>query len=122
MYANKLRPFSLPKLQCIRPQWHLDEVYTKINGKRVYLWRAVDDEGIVLDVIVQSRRNTKAALRLLREFLDNNDVTPQRIVTDKLRSYGAALKKLKIKTVQDSGGRKNNRAEFLGSRSEEPKS
>jgi len=56
--------------------WHLDEVYTKINGKMVYLWRAVDDEGTVLDVIVQSRRNAKAALRLLRKLLGNNDVKP----------------------------------------------
>lgn len=93
------------------PTWHLDEVYTKINGKMVYLWRAVDDEGTVLDVIVQSRRNTKAALRLLRKLLDNNKVNPERIVTDKLRSYGAALKKLKMKNIQDAGGRKNNRAE-----------
>ena len=51
------------------PVWHLDEVYTKINGKMVYLWRAVDDEGTVLDVVVQRRRNTKAATRLLRKLL-----------------------------------------------------
>ena len=93
------------------PRWHLDEVYVKINGKMVYLWRAVDDEGTVLDVIVQSRRNTKAALRLLRKLLNNNAVKPDRIVTDKLRSYGAAMKKLGIKNIQDAGGRKNNRAE-----------
>jgi len=53
------------------PIWHLDEVYTKINGKVVYLWRAVDDEGTVLDVVVQQRRNTKAATRLLRKLLRN---------------------------------------------------
>ena len=51
------------------PVWHLDEVYTKINRKMVYLWRAVDDEGTVLDVVVQRRRNTKAATRLLRKLL-----------------------------------------------------
>ena len=66
------------------PRWHLDEVYTKINGKMVYLWRAVDDEGTVLDIVVQSRRNKKAALRLLRKLLKNNGVKPQLIVTDRL--------------------------------------
>ena len=58
----------------------------------VYLWRAVDDEGTVLDVVVQRRRNTKAATRLLRKLLRNQGVKPERIVTDKLGSYGAALK------------------------------
>ncbi|MGJ8563102.1 MAG: IS6 family transposase [Alphaproteobacteria bacterium] len=93
------------------PIWHLDEIYTKINGKMVYLWQAVDDEGTVLDVVVQSRRNTKAALRLLRKLLRNQGVRPERIITDKLGSYGAALKKLGLKHLQDVGGRKNNRAE-----------
>ena len=93
------------------PLWHLDEVYTKINGKMVYLWRAVDNEGTVLDVVVQSRRNTKAATRLLRKLLRNQSVKPQRIVTDRLGSYGAALKLLGLKHLQDVGGRKNNRAE-----------
>ena len=93
------------------PRWHLDEVYVKINGKVVYLWRAVDDEGTVLDVIVQSRCNTKAVLRLLRKLIDNNHVKPERIVTDKLRSYGAALKRLGIKDIQDAGVRKNDCAE-----------
>ena len=91
--------------------WHLDEVYTKINGKMVYLWRAVDDEGTVLDVIVQRRRNTKAAMRLLRKLLRNQGIRPKRIVTDRLGSYGAALKLLGLKHLQDVGGRKNNRAE-----------
>ena len=93
------------------PVWHLDEVYTKIDGKMVYLWRAVDEEGTVLDVVVQSRRNTKAATRLLRKLLRNQGVKPTRIVTDRLGSYGAALKLLGLKHLQDVGGRKNNRAE-----------
>jgi len=93
------------------PVWHLDEVYTKIGGKMVYLWRAVDDEGTVLDFVVQRRRNTKAATRLLRKLLRNQGVKPERIVTDKLGSYGAALKELGMKRLQDVGGRKNNRAE-----------
>lgn len=93
------------------PVWHLDEVYTKINGRMVYLWRAVDDEGTVLDVVVQQRRNTKAATRLLRKLLRNQGIKPTRIVTDRLASYGAALKGLGLKHLQDVGGRKNNRAE-----------
>jgi transposase-like protein len=93
------------------PVWHMDEVYTKINGKMVYLWRAVDDEGTVLDVVVQRRRNTKAAMRLLRKLLRNQGIRPTRIVTDRLGSYGAALKFLGFKHLQDVGGRKNNRAE-----------
>ena len=91
--------------------WYLDEVYTKINGKMVYLWRAVDDEGTVLDIVVQSRRNKKAAIRLLRKLLKNNGVKPDRIVTDRLGSYRAALKDLNMRCVHDIGGRKNNRAE-----------
>ena len=93
------------------PRWHLDEVYTKINGKMVYLWRAVDDEGTVLDIVVQSRRDKKAAKRLLRKLLKNSGVKPERIVTDLLRSYSAALKDLNLQSIHDFGGRKNNRAE-----------
>ena len=106
-YAKRLRSTR----ERPSPVWHLDEVYTKIAGKMVYLWRAVDDEGTVLDVVVQSRRNTKAAMRLLRKLLKNQGIKPSRIVTDGLGSYGAALKLLGLKHLQDVGGRKNNRAE-----------
>jgi len=106
-YAKRIRSKSEPP----SPIWHLDEVYTKINGKMVYLWRAVDNEGTVLDVVVQSRRNTKAATRLLRKLLRNQGVKPTRIVTDRLGSYVAALNLLGLKHLQDVGGRKNNRAE-----------
>ena len=106
-YAKRIRSRSVSP----SPVWHLDEVYTKINGKMVYLWRAVDDEGTVLDVVVQRRRNTKAALRLLRKLLKNQGIKPTRIVTDRLGSYRAALKLLGLKHLQDVGGRKNNRAE-----------
>ena len=77
----------------------------------VYLWRAVDDEGTVLDIVVQSRRDKKAAKRLLRKLLKNSGVKPERIVTDLLRSYSAALKDLNLQSIHDFGGRKNNRAE-----------
>ena len=106
-YSKRIKSLSEPP----SPVWHLDEVYTKINGKMVYLWRAVDDEGTVLDIVVQRRRNTKAALRLLRKLLRNQGKRPIRIVTDRLGSYRAALKLLGLEHLQDVGGRKNNRAE-----------
>ena len=93
------------------PVWHLNEVYTKINGQMVYLWRAVDDEGTVLDVVVQHKTNTKAVLRLLRKLLSNHGIKPTRIVTDRLGSYGAALRLLGLKHLHDVGGRKKNRSE-----------
>ena len=107
LYAKRLRAGSE------RPSnvWHLDEIFTKINGKKIYLWRAVDDEGTVLDILVQSRKNRKAALRLLRKLLKKQGVRPEKIVTDKLGSYGAALEHLGQQHLQDVGGRKNNRAE-----------
>ena len=73
------------------PRWHLDEMVCWIGGKRMYLWRAVDDEGEVLDLVVQRRRDTEAALRLLRRLLHNQPVEPKTITTDGLASYGAAL-------------------------------
>ena len=106
-YAKRIKSRS----ESPSPVWHLDEVYSKINGKMVYLWRAVDDEGTVLDVVVQRRRNTKAAMRLLRKLLRNQGIKPTRIVTDRFGSYGAALKQLGMKHLQDVGGRKNNRDE-----------
>ncbi len=77
----------------------------------VYLWRTVDNEGTVLDIVVQRRRNSKVAMRLLRKLLINQGIKPTQIVTDRLGSYGAALKQLGMKRLQDVGGRKNNRAE-----------
>ena len=103
------------KLNRTRPrpsgQWHLDEVFISINGKRSYLWRAVDDEGEVLEILVQSRRNKRAALKLMRKLLKKQGFVPDVIVTDKLPSYGAALRELNLSTRHDFGGRKNNRAE-----------
>src|SRR4051812_47969063 len=70
--------------------WHLDEVAVKIAGKRHWLWRAVDQNGIVLDVLVQSRRDKATAKRLLRKLLKKQMRSPRLLITDKLRSYGAA--------------------------------
>lgn len=93
-------------------RWHLDEVVVKIGGRRMYLWRVVDDEGEVLDVLVQKRRNRQASLKLLRRFLRNSGVFPEAIVTDKLASYQAALKALGLPGRHSPGGiRENNRAE-----------
>ena len=84
----------------------------KIGGKRMYLWRAVDDEGEVLDLVVQRRRDTEAALRLLRRLLHNQPVEPQTITTDGLASYGAALDVLDLRHLHRPGRlRENNRVE-----------
>ena len=93
-------------------RWHLDEMVCKIGGRRMFLWRAVDDEGEVLDVLVQKRRNKAAALKLLRKLLKNQGVHPQAIVTDKLASYRAAARILGLEKRHQPGGmRENNRAE-----------
>ncbi len=76
--------------------WHLDEVYLKIDGRLVYLWRAVDAEGEVLDVLVQTRRNKQAALKLMRKLLKKYGFVPDKLVTDELRPYAAAAHDLGI--------------------------
>jgi len=91
--------------------WHLDEVFVKIGGAQMYVWRAVDGEGTVLDVLVQKRRNKRAALKLMRKLLKNQSVRPTRIVTDKLKSYGAAFRNLGLGRLHETGHRLNNRAE-----------
>ncbi|MBS9718835.1 IS6 family transposase [Pseudohalocynthiibacter aestuariivivens] len=91
--------------------WHLDEVFVRIAGKRTYLWRAVDDEGEVLEVLAQSRRNKRAALKLMRKLLKKQGYIPDEIVTDKLGSYSAALRELGLEHLHVTGGRLKNRAE-----------
>src|SRR5271169_3980806 len=91
--------------------WHLDEVYLKIDGRLVYLWRAVDAEGEVLDVLVQTRRNKRAALKLMRKLLKKYGFVPDKLVTDDLRSYGAAASDLGIAKRHERGRWCNNRAE-----------
>ena len=102
-------------LRRLRPRpdgrWHLDEMFVSINGKRMYLWRAVDSEGEVLDILVQSRRNKRAALKLMRKLLKKQGFVPDAFVTDKLPFYGAALGDLGLLKRHDFGGKKNNRAE-----------
>jgi transposase-like protein len=91
--------------------WHLDEVYLKVNGHMVYLWRAVDAEGEVLDVLIQSRRNRTAALKLMRKLLKKYAFVPDRLVTDDLRSYAAAVRDLGLAGRHNRGRWRNNRAE-----------
>ncbi len=91
-------------------RWHLDEMFVSIGGRPMYLWRAVDAEGEVLDILVQRRRNKRAALKLLRNLLKKQEMRPEAIVTDKLRSYGAALRTLGMQRRHVNGGRSNNRA------------
>ena len=90
--------------------WHLDEVYLKIDGRMVYLWRAVDAEGEVLDVLVQSKRNKHAALKLMRKLLKKYAFVPERLVTDDLRSYSAAVRELGIERRHERGRWKNNQS------------
>jgi len=89
----------------------LDEVYLKIDGRMAYLWRAVDAEGEVLDVLVQSKRDKRAAVKLMRKLLKKYAMVPDRLVTHDLRSYGAAVRDLGIESRHERGKWKNNRAE-----------
>jgi putative transposase len=112
-WVNHFGPIIAAELRRRRTKphliWHLDEVYLKIDGRMVYLWRAVDAE--VLDVLVQSKRNKHAALKLMRKLLRKYAVVPDRLVTDDLRSYRAATLDLGIDHLHDRGRWKNNRAE-----------
>ncbi|MEO6380648.1 MAG: IS6 family transposase [Nitrobacter sp.] len=91
--------------------WHLDEVFIRIDGRLVYLWHAVDAEGEVLDVLVQSKRDKRAALKLLRKLLKKMTFVPDKLVTDDLRSYGAAARELGLSRRHERRRWHNNRAE-----------
>ncbi|MDI5906499.1 IS6 family transposase, partial [Streptomyces sp. 12257] len=92
-------------------KWHLDEVFIKINGEQRYLWRAVDQDGNVLDILVQNRRDKAAARRFLRRLLKRTGGVPRVIVTDKLRSYGAAHREVMPCVEHRQSKYLNNRAE-----------
>ncbi len=85
------------------PRWHLDEMVCTVGGKRMYLWRAVDDDGEVLDLVMQRRRDTEAALKLLTRLLRNQPVEPETITTDGLGSYVSALRELGLHDRQPYG-------------------
>ncbi|GAA3503452.1 IS6 family transposase [Streptomyces prasinosporus] len=92
-------------------KWHPDEVFIKINGERKYLWRSVDQDGMVLDILVQSRRDTAAAKRFFRRLLKTARTVPRVIVTDKLRSYGAAHREVMPSVEHRSHKGLNNRTD-----------
>jgi putative transposase len=92
-------------------RWHLDEMVVRIAGKRMYLWRAVDHEGEILDVLLQRRRDRRAAVKLMRKLLRKQGFAPKRVTTDQLRSYGAAFRHLGLGCHHEQGLRQNNRAE-----------
>jgi putative transposase len=91
--------------------WHLDEVFVKIQGRQQYLWRAVDEDGDVIDILVQSRRNRRAAIRFFRKLLKGQGCVPRRLITDKLRSYPAACRTVMPSVVHCTDQYANNRAE-----------
>jgi putative transposase len=91
--------------------FYIDEVFVKINGKQHYLWRAVDQDGEVVDVFLQARRDGAAAKRFFRRLLRSHGGEPRKIVTDKLRSYGIAHRELMPDVFHDTSQYANNRAE-----------
>jgi len=114
-WVLKFGPVIARRLRWRRPQpgdrWHLDEMVVRIAGKRMYLWRAVDHEGEVLDMLVQRRRDSRAALRLMRKLLKKQGFAPKLLVTDKLGSYASAFRRLGLSCPHEQELRKNNRAE-----------
>ncbi len=107
-YAKRLRR----RHQGYGDTFFIDEVFVKIQGKQRYLWRAVDQDGEVVDVFLQARRDGRAATRFFKRLLKVNGREPRKIVTDKLRSYGVAHRELIPDTIHDTSQYANNRAEL----------
>jgi transposase-like protein len=114
-WVLKFGPTFARELRRRRPRptsrWHLDEMAAVIAGRQFWLWRAVDDEGEVLDLLVQRRRDKAAATKLMRKLLKKHGFAPEVLVTDKLRSYGAAKSEIGLSARHEQGLRINNRAE-----------
>ena len=114
-WVLKFGPLFARELRRRRPQptarWHLDEMAVRIAGRQFWLWRAVDDEGEVLDLLVQRRRDKAAAVKLMRKLLKKQGFAPDVLVTDRLRSYRAAKSEIGLSARHDQGLRANNRAE-----------
>ena len=109
MFASEIRRRRIQQLRAFsRWQWHVDEVFVKINGERHYLWRAVDHEGEVLESVVTKRRNKRAALKMLRKLMRRYG-HPEVLVTDRLASYKAALRDMGCEDRQAYGRWLNNR-------------
>jgi transposase-like protein len=114
-WVLKFGPLFAQELARRRPpptsRWHLDEMAVIIAGEQFWLWRAVDDEGEVLDLLVQRQRGKAAAVKLMRRLMKKRGFAPNVLVTDRLRSYGAAKAELKLTARHEQGRRRNNRAE-----------
>ena len=111
MFASEIRKKRSASIQGMKQwRWHLDEVFVRINGDTYYLWRAVDHEGEVLEAYVSKKRDRKAALRFLKRAMKRYG-RPDVVITDRLRSYRAAMKEIGNETRQVTGRWLNNRAE-----------
>ena len=110
MFAAEIRKRRVGGVRSSRWRWHLDEMFVKINGERHYLWRAVDHEGEVLESYVTKKRDKTAALKFLKKTMRRHGRS-EKLVTDELRSYGAALKVLGAADRRETGRWLNNRAE-----------
>jgi putative transposase len=106
-YARTLRRRRGP----MGDTWYLDELFVNIQGRQQYLWRAVDEDGDVIDILVQSRRDRRAATRFFRKLLKRQGSVPRRLITDKLRSYAAARRAVMPSVVHATDQYANNRAE-----------
>lgn len=106
-FSNRIRR----RLPAAGDKWHLDEVFISIAGRKYWLWRAVDQDGIVLDILVQSDRDATAAKRLLRKLLKKQGIAPRVMITDKLASYGAAKREIMPGVEHRQHKGLNNRAE-----------
>src|SRR5436190_14891741 len=106
-WVLKFGPMIARRLRQPRPRpsdrWHLDEMVVRIAGRRMYLWRAVDHEGEILDVLVQRRRDRRAAVKLMRKLMRKQGFVPRLAVTDKLRSYAAAFQALRLSCRHEQG-------------------
>jgi len=115
-WCRKFGPQYVQRLRCrqgrLGDMWHLDEVFVKIRGERHYLWRAVDQEGDVIEILVQPYRNGRAATRFFRKLLRGQEHTPRELVTDKLKSYGAARRSMMASVEHNTARYANNRAEL----------
>jgi len=110
MFAAEIRKRRIQGMKSSRWRWHLDEIFVKINGETHYLWRAVDHEGEVLESFVTKSRDKKAALKFLKKAMRKHG-RAEVLVTDKLRSYGAALKEIGALDRQETRRWLNNRVE-----------
>jgi transposase-like protein len=115
-WVSAFGPKIARRLRAQRPaphrRWHLDEMFVRIGGRQMYLWRAVDAEGEVLEVLIQTKRDAAAARRLMRKLLRKQCIAPTAWVTDKCPAYGAALRNLRLDGIPHLRGKRlNNRAE-----------